>query len=233
MWKGPCQRFFQGSSALLQEDSDNSSLTLQTLLFWKKQGFFPQKKSKGFSLRGTPRILGKERENARKSKENRKTKKSKEIEKSKDWRVRVLICAPKFLRFLRLRCPSRTPEIASDFRDFALRFKGAMESRQRFAISSCNFWAPNPFFLRDFWRFGSVNAEIASDCDCAILVRWGDNSLHFFCWKHLRGNWGADPWSRKLPSLVGHPSPCRKRSPAKGVWPKKWRKKWQKHQESD
>ena len=30
---------------------------------------------------------------------------------------------------LRLRCPSQTPEIASDFRDFALRFKGAMESR--------------------------------------------------------------------------------------------------------
>ena len=30
---------------------------------------------------------------------------------------------------LRLRCPWRTPEVVSDFRDFALRFKGAMESR--------------------------------------------------------------------------------------------------------
>ena len=30
---------------------------------------------------------------------------------------------------LRLRCPSRTPEIASDFRDFALGLKGAMENR--------------------------------------------------------------------------------------------------------
>ena len=37
--------------------------------------------------------------------------------------------APKSERFLRLRCPSRTPEIANDFRDFALRFEGAMESR--------------------------------------------------------------------------------------------------------
>ena len=53
----------------------------------------------------------------------------------------------------------------------ALRFKGAMESRWRFAILDCDLSAQNPFFLQDFWRFGSVNAEIASDCDCAILVR--------------------------------------------------------------
>ena len=33
------------------------------------------------------------------------------------------------------------------------------------------FLSPKPLFLWDFWRFGSVNAEIASDCDCAILVR--------------------------------------------------------------
>ena len=62
-------------------------LTLQPLLFWKKQGFFPQK-SKGFPLRGTPKILGKGRKKTQKSKGNQKTKKSKEIEKSKDWRVR-------------------------------------------------------------------------------------------------------------------------------------------------
>ena len=55
--------------------------------------------------------------------------------------------------------------------DFALQFKGAMESRKRFAILSCDFWGRNSFFLWDFWRFGSINAEIASDCDCAILVR--------------------------------------------------------------
>ena len=30
---------------------------------------------------------------------------------------------------LRLRCPSRTPEIASDFRDLAFRFKGAMDPK--------------------------------------------------------------------------------------------------------
>ena len=38
--------------------------------------------------------------------------------------------APKSQRFLcdlRLRCPSRTPEIASDFQGFALEFKGVME----------------------------------------------------------------------------------------------------------
>ena len=58
-----------------------------TLAFLEKARVFPQK-SKGFSLRGTPKILGKGRKNARKSKENRKTKKSKEIEKSEDWRVR-------------------------------------------------------------------------------------------------------------------------------------------------
>ena len=51
-----------------------NSLTLQPLLFWKEQGFFPQK-SKGFSLRGTPKILGKGRKTHKKSKENRKTKK--------------------------------------------------------------------------------------------------------------------------------------------------------------
>ena len=51
-----------------------------------------------------------------------------------------------------------------------LRFKGAMEQRARFAISGCDFRAQNPFFLREFCRFRSVNAEIASNCDCAILV---------------------------------------------------------------
>ena len=68
------------------------ALTLQRLFFsfGKKQGFFFHEKKLGFSLRGTPKILGKGRKKHKKSKENRKTKneKSKEIEKSKDWRVR-------------------------------------------------------------------------------------------------------------------------------------------------
>ena len=52
------------------------------LAFLEKARFFFSRKSKGFSLRGTPKILGKETKNAQKSKENRKThKKSKEIEK--------------------------------------------------------------------------------------------------------------------------------------------------------
>ena len=58
------------------------------LAFLEKARVFPQK-SKGFSLRGTPKILGTERKNAQKSKENRENEKSKEIEKSKDWRVRA------------------------------------------------------------------------------------------------------------------------------------------------
>ena len=38
----------------------SKTLTLQSLLFWKKQGFSP-KKSKGFSLRGTLKSLEKDR----------------------------------------------------------------------------------------------------------------------------------------------------------------------------
>ena len=54
----------------------------------------------------------------------------------------------------------------------ALRFKGVMESRQRFAISSCGFRAWSPLLLQDFRRFGSVSAEIASDLyDLGALIR--------------------------------------------------------------
>ena len=77
---------------------------------------------------------------------------------------------------LRLRCPSRTPEIASDFRDIALRFE-------------LRFPGPKPFFLWDFWRFGSVNAEIASDCDCAILVRYAQRKVsRQICKKNLQSS---------------------------------------------
>ena len=76
---------------------------------------------------------------------------------------------------LRLRCPSWTPKLAPISETLesnaALPYECAMESRWQFAISGCAFWTPNPFFLRDFWRFCSVNAEIASDCDRAILAR--------------------------------------------------------------
>ena len=37
-------------------------------------------------------------------------------------------------------------------------------------MSSCDFQARNPlFFCRISGRFGSVNAEIASDCDCTVF----------------------------------------------------------------
>ena len=48
--------------------------------------------------------------------------------------------------------------------DLRVRWKVASDLRSRAAISE----PETPFFLRDFWRFGSVNAEIASDCDCPI-----------------------------------------------------------------
>ena len=75
---------------------------------------------------------------------------------------------------LRLRCPS--PEIGSDFRDITKQCCLAIEgcdgkSLAISAIQSCDFRAQKLFFLQEFWRFGSVNAEIASDCDCAILLR--------------------------------------------------------------
>ena len=53
----------------------------------------------------------------------------------------------------------------------ALRLKGVME-----VAGDLRFWAAisepeTPSFCGEFWRFRSVNGEIASDCDCAILVR--------------------------------------------------------------
>ena len=53
---------------------------------------------------------------------------------------------------LRLRCPARTPEITSDFRDFALRFKSAMEPKGPFrtknatALNSVVFYYCRSFF---------------------------------------------------------------------------------------
>ena len=62
---------------------------LQALLFWKKQGFFPQT-SKGFSLRGTVKSLEKRGKRTKKQGKS-ENEQSKEIEKkkNKDWRVRV------------------------------------------------------------------------------------------------------------------------------------------------
>ena len=87
------------------------------------------------------------------------------------------LSAPKSQRFLRfaIAMPIADLKNRSDSRqekamlhcDLRVRWKVASDLRFRAAISE----PQNPFFLRDFWRFGSVNAEIASDCDCAILVR--------------------------------------------------------------
>ena len=56
----------------------------------------------------------------------------------------------------------------------------------------CLFWSR---FLQEFWRLGSVNAEIASNCNCAncfftALPRWGT----FLCrkkWGPQRNNFGG------------------------------------------
>ena len=58
-----------------------------TLAFLEKAGVFPQK-SKGFSLRGTPKNPWKRKEKRKKKPGKSENEKSKEIEKSKDWRVR-------------------------------------------------------------------------------------------------------------------------------------------------
>ena len=71
---------------LPNQQSDDFLLNLYpdppTLPFLKKARETP-KKSKGSSLRGTPKILGKERKNAQKSKGNRKTKKARKSKKAR------------------------------------------------------------------------------------------------------------------------------------------------------
>ena len=73
-----------------------------TLAFWQKSKGNPEK-SKGFSPRGTPKILGKDREKRTKKQGKSENEKSKEIEKSKDWRVRESIVFQLFLTPSRLR----------------------------------------------------------------------------------------------------------------------------------
>ena len=68
---------------LVLSDSDPPILVF---FCWKKQGKPRKKKSKGFSLRGTPDILGKERQNA--PRKQGKNKKKQNYKTNKDWRVR-------------------------------------------------------------------------------------------------------------------------------------------------
>ena len=62
---------------------------LPQMMFREKKRADPEK-SKGFALRGTPKILGKKGKNAPKKQGKSENNKSKEIEKSKDWRVRLV-----------------------------------------------------------------------------------------------------------------------------------------------
>ena len=65
---------FRGSLGNFREPLDCCYPDPPTLAFLKKARVLPQK-NKGFSLRGTPKILGKGRKAHKKSKENRKQKK--------------------------------------------------------------------------------------------------------------------------------------------------------------
>ena len=99
-----------------------------TLAFLEKSKGNPEK-SKGFSLRGNPKILGKERKNPSKKQGKSENEKSKEIEKSKDWRVRdFLLSTPKSERFLRFAIAHRGPQKSLAISE-TLRFRDAMESR--------------------------------------------------------------------------------------------------------
>ena len=88
-----------------------------TLAFLEKARVFPQK-SKGFSLRGTPEILGKGRKSARKSKENRKTKKARKSKKARIGGSGILVTFKRFAR------------IASDLR-FAMFIAAKSASQKR------------------------------------------------------------------------------------------------------
>ena len=67
--------------------------------------------------------------------------------------------------------PQKSPaSLETRHSNAALGCKVVMENCWRYAISSCDVGAQNPSLLRDFWRFGSVHADIASDSDGAILV---------------------------------------------------------------
>ena len=75
--------------------------------------------------------------------------------------------------------------------DLRLRWKVASDLRFRAAISE----PKTSSFCGILWRFGSVNAEIAGDCDCAILVHFqarapgavgdGDREDISFTWPQL------------------------------------------------
>ena len=86
--------------------------------------------------------------------------------------------APKSLRYLFLRfviaMPLADPRNRIDFPrqekamlhcDLRVRWKVASDLRFRAAISE----PKTPFFLRDFWRFGSANAEIVVETLPAAL----------------------------------------------------------------
>ena len=82
----------------------------------------------------------------------------------------VSLSALKSQRFLRfaIAMPIVDPRNRETLHSYLrVRWKVASDLRFRVAMSE----PQNPFFLRDFWRFGSVNADIASDCDRAMLVR--------------------------------------------------------------
>ena len=158
--------------------------TLQPLLFWKKLGFFP-KKSKGFSLRGTPQILGKGRKNARKSKENRKPKKTRKSKKA-----RIGGSGQYFGPIQVPRWGSSRPVLVPSCSRAFLTGSGLDGQKQTswpLPIGVWNFW-PRPILLtlqltffhadfgkefpsRNLWRGPSRNCPFPSSVLCPLLYR--------------------------------------------------------------
>ena len=79
------------------------------------------------------------------------------------------------------RLPSQTPEIAiSETRkhNATLRLQGAMEKRERLRFQA---EISKPFFLQEFWRFGSGDAKRLAILRLRFLVRCPDPpTLAFF-----------------------------------------------------
>ena len=95
--------------------------------------------------------------------------------------------------FCELRCPSRTPEIASDFRDFALRVRWKVASDVRFRVAISEPQTPS---------FCGISCDLApsmrKSLAIAIVRFWCAKTQRlWFRWPHTRGPSG--PPSPKLP----------------------------------
>ena len=136
------RRFVRGQKGLTSAAISALTLSFLSLFFWKMARKTTQKTRIFYSYR-TPKIPGKEGKNAQKNKEFLARGKNKEFQKNKERKDRVAHRNRSDFCDLRLRCPSRTPEIARFPRqettmphcDLRVRWKVASDLRFRAAIS--------------------------------------------------------------------------------------------------